>query len=107
MRRTPLSVPEIALISGTRAAAGAGLGLLIADRLTPDIRRAVGWTLLGLGVITTVPIVVQLISSFGDADDDDAPDSRDRDLRFSRRGVASDGLRGLRRILARRRVAMH
>ena len=63
MKRTPLSVPEIALIGGTRAALGAGLGLLLADRLKDDQRRAVGWTLFAVGAITTIPILAHVLSS--------------------------------------------
>ena len=66
MDRTPLSIPEIAIIGGTRAALGAGLGLLLADRLSDDQRRAVGWTLFGVGVITTVPIALQLFRHRGE-----------------------------------------
>jgi hypothetical protein len=63
MRRIPLSVPEIGIISGTRAALGAGVALLVADRLTEDQRRAVGWTLVAVGAITTVPILWQVFGS--------------------------------------------
>ena len=61
MERKALAIPEIALIGGTRAALGAGLALLLADRLSAEQRRAVGWTLLGVGAITTIPIAVQLL----------------------------------------------
>jgi hypothetical protein len=60
MTRTPLSIPEIAIIGGTRAALGVGLGLLLADRLSHEQRRAVGWTLFAVGAVTTIPIAVQL-----------------------------------------------
>ena len=63
MTRTPLSIPELAIIAGTRAALGAGLGLLLADRLSGEKRRAIGWTLLAVGVISTVPIAMQLIGA--------------------------------------------
>jgi hypothetical protein len=63
MERRPLSIPEIALISGTRGALGAGLGLLLADRLNDDQRRAVGWTLFLVGAISTIPIAAQLFES--------------------------------------------
>ena len=63
MNRVPLSIPEVAIIGGTRAARGAGVGLLLADRLSDEQRRAVGWTLFGIGLITTIPIAVQLFSS--------------------------------------------
>ena len=61
MNRIPLSYPEIGIIAGTRAAFGAGVGLLVADRLSNEQRRAVGWTLLAIGAITTVPILFGLI----------------------------------------------
>jgi hypothetical protein len=67
MNRTPLSIPEIALIGGTRAALGFGVGLLVADRLNHDQRRAVGWTLVAVGAITTIPIAAQLFSAQRDA----------------------------------------
>jgi hypothetical protein len=63
MKRINLSLPEIGLIGGTRAALGVGVGLLLADRLGASERRAIGWTLLGIGLITTVPILAQLLAS--------------------------------------------
>src|SRR5436305_470870 len=40
MRETRISLPELALIAGTRGALGAGLGLLLANRLPDEERRA-------------------------------------------------------------------
>jgi hypothetical protein len=60
MIRRSLSVPEIGLIAGTRGALGAGLGLLLAEHMSREQRRAVGWSLLGVGVLTTIPIALQL-----------------------------------------------
>src|SRR5438093_9762783 len=60
MDRKALALPEIGLIAGTRAALGAGVGLLVADRLDADQRRAVGWTLLLVGALSTIPIALQL-----------------------------------------------
>ena len=62
MRQSVLTIPEIALIGGTRVALGAGLALLLADRFVPEQRRAVGWTLFLVGVITTVPLVLDVLS---------------------------------------------
>ena len=61
MRRISLRVPEIGFIAGTRAALGAGLGLLLADRLNRRQSRKVGRVLLTIGAVTTVPLVVKLI----------------------------------------------
>ena len=60
MRQVPVPLHELAFIAATRGLAGAGLGLLLADQLPPAARRAVGWTLLGIGAATTVPIAVSL-----------------------------------------------
>lgn len=56
MKETHLTIPELALIAGTRAVAGAGLGLLLANRLSDSERRVVGWTCLLFGALTTVPL---------------------------------------------------
>lgn len=56
------TVPEIMLIAGTRVALGAGLGLLIADRLNSDQRMSAGWVLLAVGVLTTIPILRGVLS---------------------------------------------
>lgn len=62
MKKAELTLPEIALIAGTRAMLGAGAGLLLADRLKDDQRKAVGWTLLAVGVISTVPLLTDVLS---------------------------------------------
>jgi hypothetical protein len=61
MRQLTLSIPEIGLIVGTRAAAGAGLALLLSDLLSSQQRRAVGWTLLAVGAVSTAPLLAQVI----------------------------------------------
>jgi hypothetical protein len=61
MRERAITLPEIGLIAGTRAALGAGIGLLLADRLDPNRRRAVGWTLLLVGAITTIPLALEVL----------------------------------------------
>jgi hypothetical protein len=61
MKPKMITLPELGLISGTRAMAGAGLALLLADKLNPDQRRAVGWTLLAVGALTTIPLVAEVM----------------------------------------------
>jgi hypothetical protein len=62
MREKILTVPEIILIGGTRMALGAGIGLLIGEKLTKDQRRGAGWALLGLGALTTVPLAIEVMN---------------------------------------------
>ncbi|HEU5116955.1 MAG TPA: hypothetical protein VFT74_09800 [Isosphaeraceae bacterium] len=61
MRQTSIPLPELALIAGTRAALGAGVGLLLARHLPEKTRNRVGWTLVGIGAITTVPLVFDVL----------------------------------------------
>jgi len=61
MRVKSLTIPEIGLIAGTRVALGAGMGLLIFDRLNKDQRKAAGWALLGMGILTTIPLVLGVV----------------------------------------------
>jgi len=55
-----VTVPELALIAGTRGMLGAGIGMLAAGRLSEDQRRVVGRLLLAIGAITTVPLAFQV-----------------------------------------------
>jgi hypothetical protein len=41
---------------------GAGIALLLGERLEGKRRRVVGWTLLAVGVVTTVPLLVDVLS---------------------------------------------
>jgi len=56
-----VTLPELGLIAGTRVALGAGIGLLLADRLNDDQRRAAGWTLLAVGALSTVPLAANIL----------------------------------------------
>jgi hypothetical protein len=53
-RKIPLW--ELALIAATRGAIGFGAGLLLADKLKRDRRKAVGWSLFLAGLASTIPI---------------------------------------------------
>lgn len=55
------TLPELVLIVGTRIALGAGIGLLIAGKLSSDTRRGAGWALLAVGALTTVPLVATVV----------------------------------------------
>ena len=58
MRSTELTLPELALVAATRGMLGVGVGLLVADKLTPETRRAVGRTLFLLGRVSTRPLAM-------------------------------------------------
>ena len=61
MKERNLTLPAIGLIAGTRVALGAGIGLLISDRLNKDQRKAAGWALFAMGLVTTIPIVAGIL----------------------------------------------
>ena len=62
MIATELRLPELALLAGTRGMLGAGVGLLVADKLSEDKRQAIGWTLVAIGVLTTIPLAMMVFS---------------------------------------------
>lgn len=81
-----VALPTIGLIAGTRAALGVGIGLLLADRLTPEQRRAAGWALVTLGTLTTIPLVAQVLDSRA-AEEREPPGHNGRHWRFQRSGT--------------------
>lgn len=56
-----LTLPELGMIAGTRAALGAGIALLLGERLDRKPRRAVGWTLVAVGALSTVPLLAGVL----------------------------------------------
>lgn len=66
MKSKTLELPEIGLIAVTRVALGLGAGLLVSEKMNDDQRRAAGWTLLAVGILTTVPLVWKVLSKDSD-----------------------------------------
>ena len=58
MIATELRLPELGLIAGTRGMLGAGIGLLLADKLSDQQRKGIGWTLVAIGALTTIPLAM-------------------------------------------------
>jgi len=59
--RRSVTLPEIGMIAATRAALGAGIALLLGERLDRKPRRAVGWTLVAVGALTTLPLLAGVL----------------------------------------------
>ena len=57
MKQLVLNFQTFGLAVATRAALGAGVGMLLADRIPRDRRRAIGLALIGIGAATTIPVV--------------------------------------------------
>ena len=62
MKKHVVTIPEVGLIAVTRAMLGAGIALLVCDKLAPGQRRAIGWTLVAVGIITTVPLAIEVLN---------------------------------------------
>lgn len=62
MKKSELTFPEIILIGGTRGMLGAGLALLLGDKLESSQRKAVGWTLFLIGTLSTIPLALNVLS---------------------------------------------
>ena len=54
-RQLNLSLPEFAFVVATRAALGAGVGLLASAGVCKKTRKRIGATLLTVGAVTTLP----------------------------------------------------
>lgn len=60
MRETTVTLPVLSMIAVTRGMLGAGLALLLGERLNGKQKKATGWTLFLVGAVTTVPLVVEV-----------------------------------------------
>lgn len=60
MKEARITLPELALLAGTRAILGAGIGLLLSDRLSPQTRKGVGWSLFAMGALSTIPLAIDV-----------------------------------------------
>lgn len=60
MKLRHISPPELGLVAMTRGMLGVGIGLLLSGRLDQGQRRAVGWTLVGVGLVTTIPLALMV-----------------------------------------------
>ncbi len=56
-----LTINEIMLIAGTRFALGAGIGLLLSNRLNRAQRKAAGLALALFGGLLTIPLALGVI----------------------------------------------
>jgi presenilin-like A22 family membrane protease len=55
-----VSLPELGLFGATRGMIGAGIGLLLANRMSNKRRKAVGLPLFIVGALSTIPIAMHI-----------------------------------------------
>jgi len=63
MNELVLDLPTFAFVVTTRAALGVGIGLLLAERIPADRRRAVGGALVAMGAATTIPAMMAVFQN--------------------------------------------
>jgi putative Ca2+/H+ antiporter (TMEM165/GDT1 family) len=53
--------PEIGILAATRAMLGAGVGLLVAGKLSERQRKIIGRTLFLIGALSTIPLAKDIV----------------------------------------------
>ena len=61
MKTVNLTIPELILIAATRGMLGAGLALLISNRLSETQRQTAGAILTAVGVLSTIPLAFEVL----------------------------------------------
>jgi len=60
MKTVVLSMPMFGFVVATRAALGAGIGLLLSKKIPESRRKVIGLTLVTIGAATTVPALIAI-----------------------------------------------
>jgi hypothetical protein len=61
MKTVTVTLPEAILVAATRAMAGVGIGLLLANHLVSPERRKLGWSLFAVGALSTIPLAMRIV----------------------------------------------
>jgi hypothetical protein len=64
-KNVSLKFYQLFLIASTRVALGAGVGLLLADRLSDRQRIKLGRTLALVGLLSTIPLATEVLAKAG------------------------------------------
>src|ERR1043166_9152131 len=77
LKERNVTLPELILVAGTRAALGVGVGLLLKEKLNKDQRRGAGLALVILGGLSTIPLALEI---FGEKDDQHEADNHGKEI---------------------------
>ncbi|HVT80180.1 MAG TPA: hypothetical protein VHM90_05940 [Phycisphaerae bacterium] len=72
MKRIELTMPQLALIAGTRGLLGAGIGLLASQLIPRRHRKIVAWSLVAAGALSTIPLAIKVVKKIKAAPSDDS-----------------------------------
>ena len=64
MKAPKISMTDVLLIGVTRGMMGAGVALLLGDKLPRERRQALGWALFLTGAVSTIPLARGVLSDF-------------------------------------------
>jgi len=70
-RRYNVTFPELGVLAVTRGLIGLGAGLLLANRISREKRKAIGLPLFIGGVLSTIPIAMHIFN--GKVDSSEGP----------------------------------
>ena len=62
MRTIQLPVPLLAAVAATRGMLGVGVGLLAGRSMPERVRRPLGWSLLAIGALSTIPLAMSVFA---------------------------------------------
>ena len=82
LKERSITLPELILIAGTRAAIGVGVGLLVKEKLNKDQRRGAGLALVILGGLSTIPLALGFFSK-KDEELEKRNDGKDTEMKCS------------------------
>ena len=89
MRKATLRLTDLMLLVGTRVALGVGIGLLASTRLDARARKGAGVALLAVGVLTTLPLVLNVRASTRELLEGEAAARESLGLASEHRGAAA------------------
>jgi hypothetical protein len=90
MKNLILTRPLLGFVVGTRAALAFGLGLILADRIPRQRRRAIALTLIGVGAATTIPAAKLVFGQSGQTSGEARPVFRIKTANASASGTPAD-----------------
>ena len=61
MKKVDLTLPQLALIAGTRGMLGAGIAFLLSNSMSREKRKTFGWSLFLIGALSTIPLAVDVL----------------------------------------------
>jgi len=59
-KQLSMSIPQLGLVAATRGLIGFGAGLMLANKISRDKRKAIGLPIFIAGVASTIPIALHI-----------------------------------------------